>query len=106
MLVGEGNVIAYWIITTGAANLRVNRTPDQNWNANQTDLHKWIPWWLVRLRVVLGSLSIGLVKLELPRWLWLLQFAVAILSDIYDGKRARRWGVATPGLPPLMLSTH
>lgn len=39
-----------------------------------------------------------MVWVELPRWIWLLQFVVAIFSDIYDGKLARRWGVATPGL--------
>lgn len=34
----------------------------------------------------------------LPTALWLTQFALAALSDWLDGKLARRWGCATPGL--------
>jgi CDP-diacylglycerol--glycerol-3-phosphate 3-phosphatidyltransferase len=57
-----------------------------------------IPWLLVLCRPVLGVLSILIAWLSLPRWLWLLQFVLAIVSDIYDGKLARRWGVATERL--------
>lgn len=61
-------------------------------------LHRWIPWSLVALRVLLAPVAVALAWSDLPRWIWLLQGAVAALSDIYDGKLARRWGTVTPGL--------
>ncbi|MFK7820817.1 MAG: CDP-alcohol phosphatidyltransferase family protein [Planctomycetaceae bacterium] len=57
-----------------------------------------IPWLLVLCRPLLGMFSILIAWFDLPRWLWLLQFIAAIVSDIYDGKLARRWGVATEKL--------
>lgn len=47
------------------------------------------------LRVLLASVSIALIYAEAPRWTWLLQFAVAIASDIFDGKLARRLAVVS-----------
>ena len=61
-------------------------------------LQRWIPWSLVVLRLFLAPVSLGLVFMNAPRWLWLFQFFVAILSDIYDGNLARRWGVASSKL--------
>lgn len=63
-----------------------------------TTMQRWIPWGLVGLRLALAPISVALVWTDAPRWVWLLQFALAILSDVYDGKLARRWGVASPGL--------
>lgn len=76
----------------------MNANPDPLLAVRRSDSRRWIPWFLVGLRIVLGPLSILIVWCELPRWIWLLQFAIAILSDIYDGKLARRWGVATASL--------
>ncbi len=64
-------------------------------------IEKWqlyIPWCLVWLRVALAPVAIYLVYYDYSRWLWLFQFAIAVLSDWYDGKLARRWGVVSPGL--------
>ncbi len=62
---------------------------------------KWltyIPWALILLRATLAPLAVFLAYHGYPRWIWLLQFAIAVLSDWYDGKLARRWGVVTAGL--------
>jgi CDP-diacylglycerol--glycerol-3-phosphate 3-phosphatidyltransferase len=60
--------------------------------------HRWVPWSLVGLRLALGPTAVLIAWAGLPRWLWLLQFVVAALSDVYDGKLARRWGTVTAGL--------
>jgi phosphatidylglycerophosphate synthase len=57
-----------------------------------------LPFWLVTLRLLLGP---GLVLLALNhrRGLWLvIPIAAALISDIYDGRIARHYGVATAGL--------
>jgi len=57
-----------------------------------------LPFWLVTLRLLLGP---GLIWLALDhrRGLWLvIPIAAALISDIYDGRIARRYGVATAGL--------
>jgi len=59
---------------------------------------KFIPWLLVTVRLVLGPLSIFVVYFDLPRWIWITQFLLAILSDIYDGNLARRWGTVSASL--------
>ncbi len=63
-----------------------------------TAVKRWIPWSLVGLRVLLAPLAVWIAWADLPRWIWLVQGAIAALSDIYDGKLARRWDVVTPGL--------
>lgn len=73
-------------------------TLGQRWRERDKIRFGRIPWCLVALRVLLAPVAILVVWAELPRWVWLLQFAIAIISDIYDGKLARRWGVVTPGL--------
>ena len=57
-----------------------------------------LPFWMVTLRVLLGP---GLILLALNhrRGLWVvIPIAVALISDIYDGRIARHYGVATAGL--------
>ena len=61
-------------------------------------LHRAIPWSLVAVRVLLAPVAVALAWGDFPRWIWLFQGAIAALSDIYDGKLARRWGTVTPGL--------
>lgn len=63
-----------------------------------TRLQRIIPWALVATRVLLAPVAIAIAWADLPRWLWLTQGAVAALSDIYDGKLARRWGVVSSEL--------
>jgi CDP-diacylglycerol--glycerol-3-phosphate 3-phosphatidyltransferase len=57
-----------------------------------------IPWALVATRVLLTPVAVAIAWAGWPRWLWLAQGAVAALSDIYDGKLARRWGVVSSEL--------
>lgn len=63
-----------------------------------TQLQRTIPWALIVLRVLLAPVAVWVAWADLPRWIWLGQGAVAALSDIYDGKLARRWGVVSAGL--------
>jgi CDP-diacylglycerol--glycerol-3-phosphate 3-phosphatidyltransferase len=57
-----------------------------------------LPWCLVGLRVLLAPVALALAWLEVPGSVWLLTFALAIWSDVYDGRFARRFGVVTAGL--------
>ncbi len=63
-----------------------------------TPLQRALPWALVALRVALAPVAVAIAAADLPRAVWLAQGAAAALSDIYDGRLARRWGVVTPGL--------
>ena len=63
-----------------------------------TTLRDRIPWLLVVLRTILAPFSILIVWCNQPRWVWVVVFGAAILSDIFDGRLARRWGVATAGI--------
>jgi phosphatidylglycerophosphate synthase len=57
-----------------------------------------LPWILILTRVTLAPVAVVAAWLEWSAWVWIAQFAVAALSDAFDGKLARRWGVATPRL--------
>ena len=61
-------------------------------------LQRWIPWSLIALRLMLAPVAVIIVWLECSRMVWMLQFVLAAVSDIYDGRLARRWGTATAGL--------
>lgn len=61
-------------------------------------MKRLIPWSLVMSRIVLAPVAIWLAVQRCPPALWMAQFAAAALSDWFDGKLARRWGTATPGL--------
>lgn len=61
-------------------------------------LRRAIPWALVALRVLLAPVAVWIAWLDLPRVVWLAQGAIAALSDIYDGKLARRWDVVSSEL--------
>ena len=68
---------------------------------SDTDVASWkraLPVCLVASRVLLAPVAIWMAIEGFPRWLWLLQMALATLSDVYDGKLARRFGTVTPGL--------
>ncbi len=49
-------------------------------------------------RILLSPVAVWMAFERLPAALWMSQFAFAALSDWLDGKLARRWGTATPGL--------
>ncbi len=58
----------------------------------------FIPLGLTTLRLALGPLALYCACAALPR-IWFLPIMItALLSDIYDGVLARRFGVATPQL--------
>lgn len=63
-----------------------------------TPMKRLIPWLLVLSRIVLAPVAIWLAIAQVPKPIWMGQFACAALSDWLDGKLARRWGTATPGL--------
>ena len=57
-----------------------------------------LPFWLVTLRLLWGPAMV-LLALDHRRGLWLvIPIAAALISDIYDGRIARNYGVATAGL--------
>jgi phosphatidylglycerophosphate synthase len=57
-----------------------------------------LPFLLVTIRSLLGP-GLVLLALEHRRGLWLvIPIAAALISDIYDGRIARHYGVATAGL--------
>lgn len=86
--------------TTGHGGpLAVTRSPGASIPPAASDpMRKAIPWCLVLSRPLLGLIGILVALLDWPRWIWLVQFVAAIASDIWDGKLARRWGVATERL--------
>jgi len=57
-----------------------------------------LPFWLVTLRLLLGP-ALVLLALNHRRGLWLIiPIVLALTSDIYDGRIARHYGVATTTL--------
>jgi phosphatidylglycerophosphate synthase len=57
---------------------------------------RWVPWSLVLLRLCLGP-TIVFVAASMASGFWLAAIVfIALLSDIYDGVLARRWGCDTP----------
>jgi len=61
-------------------------------------MKRLIPWMLVMSRILLAPVAIWLAIAHFSKPVWMGQFAFAALSDWLDGKLARRWGSATPGL--------
>jgi len=58
-----------------------------------------IPWSLTSLRFLLAPFVLILAwKVEHPQLLLGISIAAALVSDIYDGILARRWGTATAAL--------
>ncbi len=58
-------------------------------------LHRVIPPALTTLRLLLGPLACWLAVVDAAGWIFAAILVTALLSDIYDGVLARRWGVAT-----------
>jgi CDP-diacylglycerol--glycerol-3-phosphate 3-phosphatidyltransferase len=61
-------------------------------------MKRLVPWMLVMSRIVLAPVAVWMAVAQVPKLIWMVQFAFAALSDWLDGKLARRWGTATPGL--------
>jgi CDP-diacylglycerol--glycerol-3-phosphate 3-phosphatidyltransferase len=61
-------------------------------------MKRLVPWMLVMSRIVLAPVAVWMAVAHVPKLIWMGQFAFAALSDWLDGKLARRWGTATPGL--------
>jgi len=57
-----------------------------------------IPFLLTTLRLLLGPFALAAVLLGWPREIFAPLLLVGMLSDIYDGVLARRFGVSTPAL--------
>jgi phosphatidylglycerophosphate synthase len=65
---------------------------------NLRDLRNAVPWGLVVLRAIGGpTIMLGSNGKWPGDWLAILVL-LALLSDVYDGILARRWGVETPAL--------
>jgi CDP-diacylglycerol--glycerol-3-phosphate 3-phosphatidyltransferase len=58
-------------------------------------IYRTIPAALTTLRLALGPLACGLATVDAAGWTFAVILVVALLSDIYDGVLARRWGIAT-----------
>jgi CDP-diacylglycerol--glycerol-3-phosphate 3-phosphatidyltransferase len=57
-----------------------------------------VPALLVGIRFALGPLLWWMTYIGLSPWWFIAGFVIAFLTDVYDGKIARRLGVATPAL--------
>lgn len=57
-----------------------------------------IPRLLVVSRVVLAIPALWIAYVDGPRWAWLGIAFLAAVSDLYDGRLARRWDVVSAGL--------
>src|SRR5690242_14436081 len=68
-----------------------------------SELHRpsrWatVPWWLIRLRLVLAPLLVAGAVLKLAGPVLATGLTIAFLSDVFDGIIARRVGASTPEL--------
>jgi phosphatidylglycerophosphate synthase len=59
---------------------------------------QWIPWSLTTLRLLMAPLVLSALYGRLPRFIFVVCLIVAFVTDIYDGKIARRLGVTTPAM--------
>lgn len=57
-----------------------------------------VPWWLVTLRLLMAPGVLLLTFNHLRGWWLTTAILLALVSDIYDGRIARHYGVATEGL--------
>ena len=57
-----------------------------------------LPWWLVTLRLLLAPAVLLLTFNHLRGWWLTAAILVSLVSDIYDGRIARHYGVATEAL--------
>ena len=62
------------------------------------DMKKYIPISLTTLRLALGPIALPCASAQVSRIWFLPILLTGLLSDIYDGVLARRWGVATTAL--------
>jgi len=58
-------------------------------------LLRQVPFLLTTLRLFMAPLALWTVYAPGPRWVFVFCLIVAFVSDIYDGKLARRLGIAT-----------
>lgn len=57
-----------------------------------------LPWWLVTLRLLLAPAVLLLALNHLRTWWLTAAILIALVSDIYDGRIARHYGVATEAM--------
>jgi phosphatidylglycerophosphate synthase len=57
---------------------------------------QWIPFALVWFRLALAPIFAASAILQAPPWLYVAVLLAGIVSDIFDGVLARRWGTSTP----------
>jgi phosphatidylglycerophosphate synthase len=66
--------------------------------SSPTAWQRTLPWSLIGLRFVLAPVAVVLAWAGVPGFVWLMQFALAAWSDVYDGRFARRYGVVSAKL--------
>jgi CDP-diacylglycerol--glycerol-3-phosphate 3-phosphatidyltransferase len=60
-------------------------------------MRRGIPWFLVLFRLALAPLLLALAQ-KFSGWVLAAAITAAVLTDIFDGKIARRLNIATPAL--------
>jgi CDP-diacylglycerol--glycerol-3-phosphate 3-phosphatidyltransferase len=57
---------------------------------------KYAPWILISLRAILPAVIWAIAHFNLSGWIAALCIFIAALSDVYDGKIARKLNISTP----------
>jgi CDP-diacylglycerol---glycerol-3-phosphate 3-phosphatidyltransferase len=57
---------------------------------------EWIPYAMVWFRLALAPIFAANYFIDGPAWVYVVALLGGMISDIYDGVLARRWGTSTP----------